>query len=133
MLVACQQKKDPTLRKGANQPDTITELPIKPPDTIIGRATMIMMMVEAHLIESALVFQRNRGVATKELNVQYYQTLFSKYRTSRRSYTQNLEYYQRDQEKFIGMYDEVIKSLEDMGPKKEKPKEKVKPKGKEEE
>ena len=133
MLAACQQKKDPTLNKGANQTDTITELQIKPPDTIIGRATMIRLMVEAHLIESALVFQRNRGVDTKELNSQYYQTLFSKYKTSRRSYTQNLEYYQRDQEKFIEMYDEVIKSLEDMGPKKEKSKEKVKSKGKEEE
>ena len=131
LLAACQQKKDPMLKPGSNLADTLTELRIKRPDTIIGRPTMVHLMVEAHLIESALVFQRNRGVDVKELTLQYYQTLFSKYKTSRRSYTQNLEFYQRDQVIFIEMYDEVIKSLEDMGPKKEKVKEKEKSKGKE--
>ena len=91
-------------------------------DTIISRETMIQLLTDLHLTESALTFSRNHGKETKVLAEQYFNALFSNYKTSRKNFTYNLEYYQKDQEKFMKMYEEVIKRLDQMGPVKEKKK-----------
>ena len=110
LLIGCQNKNS-RLPKGGNKKDTI-----------ISRETMILLLTDLHLTEAALAFNRNHGKDTKELAEQYYNALFSKYKTTRKNFSFNLEYYQKNQEKFMLMYEEVINRLVEMGPVKEKKK-----------
>ena len=82
------------------------------PDTIISEGKMIRMITEVHLTEAALVYLRNHGTDVKSLTTEYYNVLFSKFKTTRKNFARNLEYYQQDPEQFMVMYDEVIKQLE---------------------
>ena len=82
------------------------------PDTLLSEQKMIRIITEVHLTEAALVYLRNHGTDVKSLTTEYYNVLFSKFKTSKRNFKQNLEYYQQDPEHFMLMYDEVIKRLE---------------------
>jgi hypothetical protein len=94
------------------------------PDSLIPQEEMIRIITDVHLTEAALIYLRNHGKNNKDLAPDYYNVLFSKYRMSKKRFSENLEYYQQDQENFIKMYEAVLNKLTSPSPKaKKKPEE----------
>ena len=87
------------------------------PDSLIAERQMIRILVDVHLTEAALVYLRNHGKDSKELQRDYYNVIFSKYKISKKRFSENLTYYQADQENFLKMYNEVINQLKSLLPK----------------
>ena len=104
VLIACENRQSSSVGD-----------PVKP-DSIISRDQMIRILTDVHLIEAGLAYLKTRGEWTKELSDNYYKAVFSKYKISKTRFTSNFDYYQRDQENLIKMYDEVITNLEVMKP-----------------
>jgi hypothetical protein len=107
-LNSCNNGKKPAVK-------TVTR-----PDSLISEEKMIRIMTEIHLTEAALVYLRNHGTETKLLTSEYYNVLFSRFKTSKRNFERNLEYYQQDQEEFLKMYAEVNRKLDTLSKGKEK-------------
>ena len=99
-LGSCQNGKKPTVKT------------VNRPDTIISEKQMIRILTEMHLTEAALIYLRNHGTDINEVTAEYYNILFSRYKTTKKNFDRNLEYYQEDPEKFLAMYDEVIRKLD---------------------
>jgi len=99
-LFACKKQQSPT---GS---DT------QKPDSLISRRQMVRILTDVHLTEAAVSFIKTRGDASKNLSEDYYTVVFSKYKISRKNFESNFDYYKRDQEDLIKMYEEVIDNLE---------------------
>ena len=99
-LGSCQNGKKPAVKT------------VNRPDTIISEKQMIRILTEMHLTEAALIYLRNHGTDINEVTAEYYNILFSRYKTTKKNFDRNLEYYQEDPEKFLAMYDEVIRKLD---------------------
>jgi hypothetical protein len=95
-------------QNGKNPPDKT----VNRPDTVISEKQMVRILTEMHLTEAALILLRNRGTDINGVTAEYYNILFSRYKTSKKNFVRNLEYYQEDPEKFLAMYDEVIRKLD---------------------
>jgi hypothetical protein len=93
-----------------HKPSSTTDL--QKPDSIISRRMMVQILTDVHLTESALAYIKNKGEAQKSLSNDYYNAVFSKYKISRKKFESNFDYYKRDQEDLIRMYEEVITNLE---------------------
>ena len=81
------------------------------PDSIIPKGQMIRILIDVHLTEAALIYMRNHGKENKKVANEYYDLLYSKFKVSKKRFSENLVYYQEDQENFVKMYDEVIRQL----------------------
>jgi hypothetical protein len=109
-LVACKK----------HQPASVND--IRKPDSLISRSQMVRILTDVQLTEAAVAFLKTRGDVKKNLPEDYYDAVFSKYRISRKNFEANFDFYKRDQEDMIKIYEEVIKNLESLV-KKGKPKE----------
>jgi len=99
VLAACNSGKDPA-----------EIIPVSA-DSIIPEAQMVLMLADAHIIESALQIDRNRGKNVSEEADFYYAGLFRKHGVSQERYQQNLEYYRQDPDIYIKLYEKVIREL----------------------
>jgi hypothetical protein len=88
-------------------------------DSVFTRDEMIKMLVDVHLVEASLVFQRNHGGNMPQLTQSYYQWLYSKYHMSNQRLRGNLDYYKMDPKNFSKMYQEVVRILTDQARKPE--------------
>lgn len=88
-------------------------------DSVFTRDEMIHILVDVHLVEACLIFQRNRGGNIPLLSQNYYHWLYSKYHMSRQRLQGNLDYYRLDVRNFSKMYQEVVKDLADQAKKPE--------------
>jgi len=86
-------------------------------DSVIQRKEMINILVDVHLVESSLDFQRNRRENIPVLTQRYYQWLCRKYHMSDKRFRGNLNYYKMDPENFSKMYMEVVNILTDKAKK----------------
>jgi Domain of unknown function (DUF4296) len=100
ILTACENHQSPSVGNSEK------------PDSIISRDQMIGILSDVHLTEAALAYLKTSGKQMKGLSNDYYKAVFSKYKISRKRFTSSFDYYKRDQEGLIKMYDEVIKKLE---------------------
>jgi len=82
-------------------------------DSVIPRKDMIRVLVDVHLVEASLNFQRNKGANVPLLTQRYYQWLYRKYHISHHRFRDNMDYYKMDPENFSKMYPEVLKNLTD--------------------
>jgi hypothetical protein len=82
-----------------------------PADSIYSKEEMIRIMADVHIVESALLLKKNKGLKTDSLANLYYQGVFKKYRMTRARYDTNLAFYRQQPEEFSKMYDEVIRIL----------------------
>jgi hypothetical protein len=99
-LFACKNQQSPS---GSDR---------QKPDSLISRRQMVRILTDVHLTEAAISFLKTKGNAPKNLSEDYYSALFSKYKISRKNFESNFDYYKRDQEDLIKIYEEVIKNLE---------------------
>jgi hypothetical protein len=81
-------------------------------DSLISPGTMVMILADVHLVEAALLLERNEGLEPEGKPGEYYQGIFNKYRISHERYDQNLKYYRENPENFAKMYEKVIEMLE---------------------
>ena len=88
-------------------------------DSVFTRDEMINVLVDVHLIEASLVYQRNHGGNIPQLTQSYYYWLYKKYHMSQQRLKGNLDYYKMDPKNFSKMYQEVIKTLTDQTKKPE--------------
>lgn len=69
-------------------------------------------MADVHIIEAALLIERNEGVVSKEKTTCLYDGIFKKYGLNRAKYEYNLMYYSQNPESFSKLYGKVIGQLE---------------------
>ena len=81
-------------------------------DSIIPETKMVCILTDVHIIEAALLMERNEGVVSTEKNNTLYQDLFRKYHINKKIYERNLRYYSMNPELFVKMYDKVILQIE---------------------
>jgi hypothetical protein len=94
------------------QPASVTE--VQKPDSLISRSQMVRILTDVHLTEAALAYIRTKEKSDKDLSGDYYNAVFSKYKISRKNFESNFDYYKRDQDGLIKMYEDVILNLENM-------------------
>ncbi len=90
-------------------------------DSVFSRDEMIHVLVDLHLVEARLVFQRSRGGNIPVLTQNYYQWVCHKYHMSRQRLLGNVDYYKMDVRNFSKMYQEVVKDLTDLSKKSDVP------------
>ena len=100
VLFACKSKQSPSGTE------------VQKPDSLISRKQMVRILTDVHLTEAAVSFLKTKGDASASLTADYYTAVFSRYKISRKNFESNFDYYKRDQEDFIKIYDEVINNLE---------------------
>jgi hypothetical protein len=100
-LASCGEKKDIP----ASEADI-------PADSVISMEKMTLILGDVHIVEAALMLDRNSGKETKENAAKYYQGIFTKYHISRARYDMNLLYYRQYPAKMLKIYDTVIVKLE---------------------
>lgn len=82
-----------------------------PPDSIITKAKMILMLADMHTAEAILMIKRNKGEDPQKYSTVCFEKLFTKYGVSRERFNMNLNYYKEDPEEFYKMYESVVQVL----------------------
>ena len=95
-----------------NRKEIITADAAIPADSMISSEKMIHILADVHVVEAAILLERNRGLVSKVDPGFYYQGIFNKNHVSQARYDENLRYYQQKPTEFIKMYDRVIRELE---------------------
>ena len=101
LLVSCGEKKD--------IPSTEVAIPT---DSLISSEKMIHILADVHMIEAALLLERNESIESKEKPDLYYRGIFNKYHISQSRYDENLRFYRQNPAIMVKMYDRVIDELE---------------------
>jgi len=101
LLIACREKMDiPALPAGITT------------DSLISPDNMILILADVHVIEAALLLERNTGIDSKDKPEYYYRGIFEKYHISPARYEQNLTFYRQNPENYSKMYEQVIVILQ---------------------
>ncbi len=83
-----------------------------PGDSLISQDKMVLLLTDVHVVEAALLLERNEGV--EAMGVQsYYPAIFKKHHVTAGRYDQSLLYYRQNPEMNARIYDKVIRMLED--------------------
>jgi hypothetical protein len=82
-----------------------------PADSVIPEKKMTSLLVDVHLLEGALMVQRNRGEQDGKWNKEAYRKLFLRYHVTSSQFVRNLGYYQQNPAKFSKIYDTVIQRI----------------------
>ena len=101
VLFACSEKKDMPVSS-----DVVSA------DSVISPENMILIMSDVHIVEAALLLDRNEGQELDGNADYYYRGIFRKYHISRGRYDQNLLFYRQNPETFAKMYEKVIDVIE---------------------
>ncbi len=97
LLIACREKKNV-----ADAPFAI------PADSLISPEKMVLILADVHVVEAALLLERNEGKDTRDKPGYYYQGIYKKYHISRARYEQNLTFYREKPDIYAKMYEKVI-------------------------
>jgi hypothetical protein len=81
------------------------------PDDLIVRDTLIHLLAEIELIESAIRDKQNLGHEIDDLNEAFYATVFKKYNVSREQFNRSMDYYKQNLEEMDDIYEDVISRL----------------------
>ena len=100
-LLSCSQKKD-----NPEVPFVISK------DSLISPEKMILILADVHVIEGALLLDRNRGVSSRHRLDFYYTGIFRKYHISPERYDQNFMHYRQNPDNYSRMYEKVIALIE---------------------
>ena len=101
LLFSCREKKD--------VPEAS---PAISADSVISPDKMILILADVHVIEAALLIERNERKAVREKPDFYYQGIFKKYHISSDRYDENLKFYRQNPENYEKMNEKVIGVIE---------------------
>jgi hypothetical protein len=82
-------------------------------DSILSEEMMVLILSDLHTIEAAMVIKQNRGEYNDSTVVFLYNGLFTKYKITRERLDRSLEFYRRNTEKYLKLYERVIQELTD--------------------
>ena len=101
LFVSCGEKKDiPSTEAAINS------------DSLISGEKMVHILADVHMVEAALLLDRNKSNELKGNTESLYQGIFRKYHISRQRYDDNLRFYRQDPAALTKIYDKVIAELE---------------------
>jgi len=83
-------------------------------DGIIHRDTMVVVLADVEIAESALREMQNVGKETGELKEAYYHSIFRKHGISKEQFDSSLLYYRKDPSVMDKIYEDVITRLSKM-------------------
>jgi hypothetical protein len=72
---------------------------------------MVRILTDVHLTEAAVSYLKGKG-EQRDISPAYYDAVLSRHKISRKCFESNFNYYNRNQEDLLKIYDEVIKNLE---------------------
>lgn len=101
LVVSCADKQE--------KPATSSAMP---PDSLISPARMVHILTDVHLIEAALLLERNEGLEPEDKPAFFYDGIFKKYNISRSRYDANMKYYADHPDEMTKIYDKVIQQIE---------------------
>lgn len=101
LMVSCADKQENPAASGA-----------MPPDSLISPARMVQILTDVHMIEAALLLERNEGLEPEDKPAFFYDGLFKKYNISRSRYDANMQYYADHPDEMTKIYDKVIQQIE---------------------
>jgi len=78
---------------------------------MIPKQEMIQILVDVELAESAIVIEQSRNKNIDIFSTYYYDSVFKKYKISRKQFEENLKYYAKKDDDFNEMYIQVINIL----------------------
>lgn len=81
------------------------------PDDLIIRDSLINLLAEIELIESAIRDKQNLGHEIDDLNEAFYATVFKKYNVSKEQFNRSMDYYKQDLNEMNDIYEDVITRL----------------------
>jgi len=84
---------------------------ISAPVNLIEKDTVILILADIEIAESALRQKQNLGRETDDLQELYYHAIFTKYEVTRGQYDSTMAYYRQDLETIDEIYEEVINRL----------------------
>jgi hypothetical protein len=82
-----------------------------PPEDLIHRDTIVNILADVEIAESALRQKQNYGHEITGVKENYYHAIFSKYKVSRARFDSSMAYYKQDLETMNGIYEDVISRL----------------------
>ena len=94
--------------------NTYTDQADETPGGIIHRDTMVLVLAEVEIAESALREMQNVGKETGELKEAYYHNIFRRHGISREQFDSSLLYYRSDPAVMDKIYEDVITRLSKM-------------------
>jgi hypothetical protein len=83
-----------------------------PADSLIAPEKMVLILSDVHVVEAAMLLDRNEGREPKHNPDYYYNGIFRKYHISAGRYDQNLIYYRQSPDDFMKIYEKVISQVE---------------------
>ena len=78
---------------------------------IIPKQEMIQILVDVELAESAIVIEQSRNKNIDIFSTYYYDSVFKKYKISRKQFEENLKYYAKKDDDFNEIFTQVINIL----------------------
>lgn len=84
---------------------------IPKPSGLIEKDSMVLILADIEIIESALRQKQNRGQEINDLRDAYYKSIFTSYGVSRVQFDSSMLYYRQDLETINAIYEEVITRL----------------------
>ena len=81
------------------------------PDNLIERDTLVFILADIEIIESALRQDQNFGKETDDKRDSYYRSIFANYNISKGQFDSSMMYYRQDMAVIDGIYEDVITRL----------------------
>jgi hypothetical protein len=100
-LLSCRDKKD--------IPETSEVISA---DSLIAPGKMILILADVHVVEAAILLERNEGEGSREQSGFYYNGIYKKYHITSGRYEQSLAWYRQNPENYAKMYEKVIDLLD---------------------
>ena len=85
--------------------------PEAPPDNLIDKDKVVLIMADVEIAEAALRQKENQGHEIAETSEAYYYAIFASYEVSKEQFDSSMAYYRRDMEALNEIYEEVITRL----------------------
>ena len=83
----------------------------KAPEGLIPRDTLVLILADVEIAESALREMQNIGKQIGDLNEAYYHNIFVKYGIDQAKFDSSMVYYRQDPEVIDKIYEDVITRL----------------------
>jgi hypothetical protein len=100
-LFSCRDKKD------------ASEIPVViPADSIIAPGKMILILADVHVVEAAMLLERNKGEGPRDQSGYFYNGIYKKHHITSGRYEQSLTWYRQNPDNYAKMYEKVIEVLD---------------------
>ncbi len=91
--------------------DVYEEAEVEKPENLINIDSMVVILADVEVTESALRQKQNMGHEITDLEEQYYQSVFRKHQVTRGQFDSSLAYYKQDMAVMNKIYEDVITRL----------------------